>query len=439
MKIYKIIIGLILVLTIGGCGKKEVKEIYENKDEINIIVATDPHYISKNLVEEGKNIDEIHYNGDGKIVKYIEEITEAFISDVIKKKPEVLIISGDLTFNGAKESHEDFAKKLEKVREAGIAVLVTPGNHDINNYYASKIGANTIERVNRVNPKEFKKIYSDFGYDTAAYEDKNSLSYITKVTEDLWIFMIDSNIYKNNRKSNPSEPGGEIEEKTLEWIDEHLKIAKDSGAEVITVTHHNLIDHNSMINFNFTINNNKELLNILQKHDVKLNLTGHIHVQDIKEIEHEKGTITDISTTALSVCDNQYGLIKYIPNNEIVYVTEEVNVEEWARMNNLEDENLLNFEEYSKQFFKESSTRKAVESLSGYSIPKEELKILSEFIGMLNPPYFSGKLDRVYDELIESEGYKLWQKIGNISMKPYIDSILNGEIKDQNSITIKLN
>ena len=400
MKIYKIIIGLILVFMMSGCSKKEVGELYTDKEEVNIIVATDTHYISENLVEDGKNIDEIHYNGDGKIVKYVEEITDAFITDVIKKKPEVLIVSGDLTFNGAKESHEDFAEKLEKVREAGIEVLVTAGNHDINNYYASKIGKDEIERVDRVSPKEFKKIYSNFGYSTASYEDRNSLSYITKVTEDLWIFMIDSNIYEENSKANPSEAGGEIKEKTLEWIEKHLELAKASGAEVITVTHHNLVDHNSMMNFNFTINNNEELLKILKKYDVKLNLTGHIHVQDIKEIEHENGVIADISTSALSVYDNQYGVIKYIPNNEIKYVTEEVDVEGWARVNNLEDENLLNFEEYSNEFFRESSRGKAVESLSGYIVPKEDLKILSEFIGMLNPPYFAGTLDKVYDELI---------------------------------------
>ncbi len=439
MKIYRVVVCIVLTCILYGCSKSEVGVLYENKDEVDIVIATDVHYISKNLVEEGENLDRIHYNGDGKIVKYIEEITDAFVNDIIKMQPEVLIISGDLTFNGARESHEEFAKKLSKIKESGVTVLVTAGNHDINNYYAAKINSDNIENVDRVNPKEFKEIYSNLGYDVAAYQDKNSLSYITKVTEDLWIFMIDSNIYNNNSRINPSEPSGEISNKTLKWIEKYLELAKKEGAEVITVTHHNLVDHNSMMNFNFTINNNEELIDLLDKYGVKLNLSGHIHIQDIKEVQGENSAITDIATSALSVYDNQYGIIKYTPKKEMFYTTKEVDIELWARENHIEDENLLNFEEYSNEFFKGSSKRQAIQSLSGYSIGKEDLDILSDFVGKINPSYFSGTLHKVYDELIASEGYRLWEEVGDISMKPYIDSILNGEIKDQNTIIIDLN
>lgn len=44
----------------------------------------------------------------------------------------MLIISGDLTLQG-KKSHEELAEKPEQVENAGITVVVIPGNHDINN------------------------------------------------------------------------------------------------------------------------------------------------------------------------------------------------------------------------------------------------------------------------------------------------------------------
>ena len=54
-----------------------------------------------------------------------------------------LILSGDLSFNGEKTSHEELAGKLFKLQEQGIPVLVLPGNHD-------KIGrASCRERVFR--------------------------------------------------------------------------------------------------------------------------------------------------------------------------------------------------------------------------------------------------------------------------------------------------
>ena len=38
---------------------------------------------------------------------------------VIKQKPDGLILSGDLTFNGKKKSHEELAEKLKKLRKMG--------------------------------------------------------------------------------------------------------------------------------------------------------------------------------------------------------------------------------------------------------------------------------------------------------------------------------
>lgn len=37
-------------------------------------------------------------SADGKNIIYIEEITDSFVTTIIKEKPEILIISGDLTF-----------------------------------------------------------------------------------------------------------------------------------------------------------------------------------------------------------------------------------------------------------------------------------------------------------------------------------------------------
>ena len=70
---------------------------------------------------------------DGKVVKYLPQLLDAFMDQVIAEKPSALVLSGDITMNGEKINHEELARKLGKVQEAGIPVLVIPGNHDINN------------------------------------------------------------------------------------------------------------------------------------------------------------------------------------------------------------------------------------------------------------------------------------------------------------------
>ena len=97
---------------------------------IELIVATDLHYLSPSIVERGEVFEKVYLGGDGKQMNYMSEIPDAFIEDVIKQKPDGLILSGDLTFNGEKKSHEELAEKFKKVEKSGVPVMVIPGNHD---------------------------------------------------------------------------------------------------------------------------------------------------------------------------------------------------------------------------------------------------------------------------------------------------------------------
>ena len=56
-------------------------------------------------------------------MEYCEEVTDAFIRQVIEEMPDALILSGDLTFNGEKASHVALAEKLSTIENAGIPVF----------------------------------------------------------------------------------------------------------------------------------------------------------------------------------------------------------------------------------------------------------------------------------------------------------------------------
>lgn len=102
--------------------------------EKKIVVATDMHYFAEKLA--GNRCDSfvgMARGGDGRVLEYGWEVMDAFLDDMKKEDPDLLILSGDLTLDGEKASHEELAELLEGLSEAGIEVAVIPGNHDINN------------------------------------------------------------------------------------------------------------------------------------------------------------------------------------------------------------------------------------------------------------------------------------------------------------------
>ena len=87
-------------------------------------------------------ISDLHYTenreADGSVVPGIamaEEITDALLAQVIAEKPDVFIMTGDNTDSGYADDVSGLVKKLQKVRDAGIPVILTTGNprnRDIN-------------------------------------------------------------------------------------------------------------------------------------------------------------------------------------------------------------------------------------------------------------------------------------------------------------------
>jgi len=96
---------------------------------LNIMIATDLHYLSRKINDGGEAFANTIAKGDGKVMMYIEEIIEAFCDEVRKRRPDVLILLGDLSFNGEKISHIELSKKLEKILEKLVCREELPKFH----------------------------------------------------------------------------------------------------------------------------------------------------------------------------------------------------------------------------------------------------------------------------------------------------------------------
>ena len=128
----KRIIYLLLVLVLlVGCHQPLKKQ-----DSLKIVITSDIHYFLKDYYKECEWFEESMLYGDGKMVTYADEILDAFIKRVIEINPDIVLITGDLSFNGEKGSHEALAKRLMSLKQKDIAVAVIPGNHDVDNIYS---------------------------------------------------------------------------------------------------------------------------------------------------------------------------------------------------------------------------------------------------------------------------------------------------------------
>lgn len=409
---------------------KTVPQIKSGK-ALTFFVATDPHYLSKNLTDNGEAFNTFMNSGDGKQLNYIDAILNAFTRDVKRLKPNFLIISGDLTNNGEKNSHIELAKKLKAIEKSGTSVFLIPGNHDIYNPYARAFKGDKQYLTDTVSDKDFSKIYGNFGYNEAISKDKNTLSYLAAPSKDVWLLMLDANKYKDNMMLGFPDSAGFITKDTFEWIKKCSLLAKQKKARIITVMHQNLVDHVEGITQGYTIDNSAEALKVFQDCGLNLVLSGHIHIQDIKCNKSGKIPIYDIVTSAISVYPQQYGVIKYSPKDGFDYSTSKVDVEGWANASKLSDKNLLNFQKYSKSFFEIQSYNKAYNRLSQTNgLTENEKKLMAETMSSLNLKQFSGTMNKNMNEIINSQGYKLLVASNSKFLKHYGISIANNVINN---------
>lgn len=407
--------------------------------DITFFVTTDIHYLAKSLNDGGAAFQKFVNDGDGKQLNYIYEIMDAFANDIRKKKPDVLIISGDLTSNGEKESHLELEERLKEIENTGTQVFVIPGNHDILNPYARSFKEDKQYPAAYINDKDFARIYGDFGYNEAVSRDKETLSYLAAPSDDVWLLMLDTAQYQNNIANGAPELDGRIPAETLKWIKQCSDLAKSKGAKLVAVMHHNLLDHSSSLNKGFTINNSVEVVPVLQQAGISLALSGHIHQQDIKSTGKSKDPIYDVATACLSLYPQKYGILKYSPKDGIDYNTVRVDVEGWAKETGSSDINLLNFKEYAMNYYGERIYSRLVSRLglaNDYS--SEQLKLMGLVYKVLNLRYYEGEKEVGTEEIRNSQGFKLWlsapSDYGQRNVLRLIDA--NGEVNNKLHIPI---
>lgn len=436
-----VLIALCLI-SLTGCVKKPTFSSpcckIPSGHEATFMIVSDPHYLSRSTYDENEAFNDFCCTADGKLIIYTEEIIDTLIWEIENKKPDFLIISGDLTCNGEKESHLDFAKKLEKIEIQGTCVFVIPGNHDIENPWARNYFGKESIITESITDEEFYEIYHSFGYMEAISKDEHSLSYLLTPSEDVWLLMLDSTKKNKGKPLDIPEKGGAIPSKTLNWIEECAKLAKENNARLIASMHHSLLEHNSVINKDYVIDNKDEVLKLFKKLGIEIVLTGHIHLQSINSYEEGDYRLYDIATGSILAYPNVYGELKHIPGYGFEYKSYKIDVEGWSKENNIKDDNLLNFKMYSKEYFKEKSYEKY------YKVLKEKLdydneesyEALADSVAKMNVEYFQGQRNDVLKKAIKATEYQRLMESLPDCLKAYILSMGDCQFTDNNTLLI---
>lgn len=442
-------LGLLLltgILVLTSCSAKKQERNYHAADTFTAYVATDIHYFAPELMDDGSAFRKYVETGDSKQLELMNDIMQAFIRDISLNKPELLIVSGDVSNNGERKSHEQLASMFQQIEELGTEVYVIPGNHDILNPWSSQFKGDKQVKADYVTPEQFSEIYKAFGYDEAVSRDSKTQSYMAAPAPHVRLLMLDTCLYRSNERLRKPELTGIIPSSTQRWIREVVKEARKEGADVLPVMHHNLLSHNDLSGKEYQIINHQEIVSLFQELNLPLVLSGHVHLQHISatdeavaEESSSSSTIYDVATSALSVYPHQYGFLRHDAKEQSwKYFTVPVEVEKWAKHTGAEDNRLLSFNQYAKQYFEDFTRRMVREELLQEHYSHDEMESMSEFMVQMNNDYFAGKPIANREQLLLSDAYELWTRAKPSYLKGYVVSMLQPYKHAHNEFMLKI-
>ncbi|MBQ4386694.1 MAG: metallophosphoesterase [Prevotella sp.] len=254
-----------------------------------IVVLSDTHVMGPGLlVSEGKAWTD-YLGNERKLTDLSRQLFDEQIEALKVMAPDLLLVTGDLTKDGERASHEYVVARLGEL-PATTKVLVIPGNHDRGTTTAKIYDGASATNAPVYGDADFAAAYAAYGYGADSRRDEASLSYACEPLPGLVVIGIDS---KN----------GALAGTTVDWVCGEAAQARTAGKQVIAMMHHALIPHiTNAENFVSTavIDDYDHLRQRFIEAGIKVVFTGHFHVSDIaKDYNNElTDSIYDVATGA---------------------------------------------------------------------------------------------------------------------------------------------
>ena len=322
---------------------KFTQEVSEGRVKISLM--SDTHVLPKELIADNPAYTRAMH-ADRKLFTQSQGIFDEAIRLAEDNDSEIIMIPGDLTKDGEKQSHEYVSSKLEEwksKREASgkkAAYFVIPGNHDINNYdgynftkynkandTAELAGLTTHTMFNSmykslyegaklyINSEEYNSYMANHkgvaeGHGSSSYAKHIDLAESIEGKSGLTVIGIDTSI--NTEDVTPDGrashiTAGTMGESLYEWAKKQVIEAKKRNDVVFLLSHHGYIPHfvkEPELLKEYLLNewdkkcyDGKRPAEAFADLGVSYVFTGHMHAQDIAKIVSREGnTIYDIET-----------------------------------------------------------------------------------------------------------------------------------------------
>lgn len=383
-----------------------------------ILVATDLHYLAPSLYEDAALLRASALLGDGRMPFYSDDWLSALTAEALAERPDALVLTGDLSYNGEVLSHRALSDALAAVQASGIPVLVIPGNHDINNDRAASYGPDGVRAVHSIPYARYDKYYHAFGPEQAFSRDDSSKSYAYALDASTVLLMLDAGIYEPY-----AESFGLIEAGTQAWMAGILGDAQAQGKQVISASHQSLLPHSDSALGGDRIVNGGAISDLLIAHGVRLHLSGHLHIQHIVE----KDGLYDVALSALSSQPNQVALITIGDDGSIAYATRPLSSDLLPAGRLAE----------SRAFFETITHEKTLSTLRDSDASEPTRAEMAAFAATLNAHFYAGTMPDILPAVQDDPALALWNAYGKGTFwSGYLEGMLTQPQPDMNHLTL---
>ena len=368
--------------------------------ETRLMVVSDLHYMAPSLYRDSALFLRVLRRGDGKITQYGDELLNALLAEIRAQRPDALVVTGDLTYNGERKSHEALADWFRSVEETGVPVWVIPGNHDIN--VAGPVGFSGEDwfPAEAVTPELFAALYADFMEPGSA-----GFSYAVTVG-DVCLAMTDVAMY-----APQAFTPGLFSDRHAAWLEEVLRQAGD--AQVITATHHSLIRHTEFSSDSYLMYGSGSMKELAVRYGVHLNLSGHLHIQHIAR----EGDLFDAALGAFCMWPHRYALVT-LDGDSLRYEAKSLDPAYLP----------AGFQETSRDWFYGITHDKA--KASGITGTGAEIEAMADFAARFNLAYFSGTFRPEDPVWTQDPARALWEARQDTPFGGYLCLVMREEGED---------
>ncbi len=264
---------------------------------LKFYLVTDTHYFRNSLGAYGEEYERF-MEFEQKCFAETQAINEAVFAWLEKAQDaDIVLIAGDLSFNGEKESNVAFSQLLKEFKEkSGKKVCVVTAGHDFNDnpFCFDENGRGKPEGTKF---SELYGLYKDFGYTDAIAFNEEHLSYVAELSDDVRLLVICNDIDGQKHITYDDE--------FLGWIEAQAKQAQADGKMMIAMEHYPVLAGQPILALigDARQAQAQKLIDTLADNGVHLIFTGHMHNQSINVVETAKGNkFYDVCTGSAIGC-----------------------------------------------------------------------------------------------------------------------------------------